>query len=419
MKHLVSTWDTTKPYISALAIIAVVGFTSVAVAEPPPAGPFSLPFDENQSWKACRSTGWKPYGDPESHQYHIQWYSVVGKYHLGEDWNGICGGSSDKNAPLFAIADGDVVYADRSGTISGKGKQLIVRHSIPYAFGDKGVLTFDSVYLHLNQIDDDVEWSGAGTGSSVRRGQKVAYVGDTGTASAHLHWEAQRDLSLPLAANPYQNPLTSEYALRYLPPSLVVDDRRSIIGLRVPEPGKWYSFTMNGDAPSSSAYIKYAGQRKSLRNAIAAGWIPKQGILHEDGGRWYYFADVDDNFFEDGERYAIRTNVSSAVHYIPVPRNGFQGDRARLDILHEVKNDGRFISLVRSAGSNIDRYGHKPSWSSSYELHWLRFDLASGGTTNVYQATNKSNPLRRYVGFYDPDTRQWSGWSAVGWNELY
>ncbi|MEZ4104100.1 MAG: M23 family metallopeptidase [Candidatus Paceibacterota bacterium] len=373
------------------------------------AGPFVTPISETQTNSLC--------GKPRSEidQYHMQYNADFSKYHIGEDINGLCGGSTDKDYPLLAIADGKVVYLDKTDN-DAKGKQLYVRYSFPYAFGINGVQTFDSVYLHINDVNSSkVQWSGSGTGSEVFKGDVIAYLGGTGGWTPHLHWEAQWDDSLSINENSYQKPLSIKHALKYRVPSMIVDDRRDLKGYRVPDSDSWYSFTMQGNAPSSTAYIMHNGQRKSLKKAIAAGWIPSQGVLHEKDGTWYYYGDVDANFFYDGERYAIKTLVSGPTHYISVPRNNFQEDRARLDMLHAVENDSRFVNV------QVETFDSQIPWdsNSAWNLHWMRFELSDGRTVYANQVTNRLYPLLRCTAYYDPDTSKWTNWDCIDKNRLY
>ncbi len=274
-------------------------------------------------------------------------------------------------------------------------------------------MTFDIAMLHLQGLGSGISWSGTGTGSKVTKGQTVAYLGKTGTTSAHLHWEAQTDLTIPLGTNPYYKTLAIDDALKYRAPFMIVDDRRDVIGYTATVSGNWYSFTMSGNAPSSTMYIQYNGQRKSLKNAIAAGWIPAEGVLHYSDGGWRYYNDVDDNFFENGKKYAIKKLISGPVHYIPVPRNSYQEDRGRLDMIRAVENDARFVSV------KTETYERDTNWNPSWELHRMAFNLSSGGTAWVNQATNKTNRLERYTAYYDPDLGKWTSWQWVDWNQLY
>lgn len=87
--------------------LAVMWFSGIAYAGNT-AGVFQLPFDSNQRWSDCRDIGYKPLAD----QIFMNFLADKNKYHLAEDWNGVCGGSTDLGAPLFASADGVVQDLD-------------------------------------------------------------------------------------------------------------------------------------------------------------------------------------------------------------------------------------------------------------------------------------------------------------------
>ncbi len=388
-------------------------FLGLSLAGVKPEGTFILPFNPTQAWQACNTVGWISYGDPDAHQYHTQYYGAVKKYHMGEDWNGACGISTDEKGPLNAIAGGQVVFLDKVGTVSGQGKRLYIRHSFPYAYGTNGVMTFDSVFLHLHSVASHITWSGSGTGVEVSIGEEIAYLGKSGTTSAHLHWEVQTNLNIPLGTNPYRSTLTIKDSLKYRAPSLIVDDRRAEVIKTLPSNGWWFIFKMEGNAPSSTAYIRHKGERKSLKEAVSAGWIPPLSLVFKQGTVWYHHNNIDKNFFEHGKEYAVRSLVTGATFNIPVPQNRFQSDRARLDMVHAVQSDTRFVSL------KTETYLVNHNWTSDWNLHGMAFTLASGDTTMVYQATGKANPLLRYTCFYDPATNSYTSWKLVDWNKLY
>ncbi len=330
-------------------------------------------------------------------------------YHMGEDWNGNCGGDTDAGYPLFAIADGKVSWKDDVNNSAG-GYKLYIRYSFPYAHGSNGVQTWDSGYFHLNGFA-----SGIGNGVTVYPGQEVAYLGGTGGWPAHLHWEGQWDSSVSLTENSYKNPLTVSEALKYRAPSLVVDDRRDEIVYSAATGGYYTIFTMTGNATSSTAYIEWNNERKSLKKAIEAGWMDVHHLLYENGGSWYYYYDIDNNFFENGRQYAVSSNVSGSTLHIPVPRNNYQDDRARLDMIRAVENDPRFAEV------NVNTYGKEAPWSvdSAWDIHWMQFKFSDGRTAYVNQLTNRSNPLMRNTAYYDPDLGQWTSWQWLDWNQLY
>ncbi len=90
-----------------------------------------------------------------------------------------------RGEPVFAAAAGKVVY--QGSGLRGYGQLIIIKHNDDYF----------SAYAHNNRIlVRDGEW--------VKRGQKIAEMGDTGTDKVKLHFEIRRHGS---PVNP----------LRYLP----------------------------------------------------------------------------------------------------------------------------------------------------------------------------------------------------------
>ncbi len=92
-----------------------------------------------------------------------------GKFHAGVDIG------SPHYQEVVAAADGEVIYANE--TNGGLGKAVVIQHA-------QGLRT---VYAHLSIII-------AHEGDTVRQGQAVGGVGDTGRATGpHLHFEVRRD----------------------------------------------------------------------------------------------------------------------------------------------------------------------------------------------------------------------------------
>ena len=82
--------------------------------------------------------------------------------------------SARRGTPVYAPADGVVVFAGRNG---GLGKTLRISHG----FG------FTTVYGHLNEFTVEL-------GDEIRRGEQIATIGNTGRSTAsHLHYEVHED----------------------------------------------------------------------------------------------------------------------------------------------------------------------------------------------------------------------------------
>lgn len=98
-----------------------------------------------------------------------------GGHHTGDDLNGIGGMNTDLGDPVFAAADGIVVYAGEPSP--GWGNVVVLSHLAPDG------KPMQSMYAHLDKIE-------VAKDTLVGRGVKIGTVGTAnGYYPAHLHFE--------------------------------------------------------------------------------------------------------------------------------------------------------------------------------------------------------------------------------------
>jgi murein DD-endopeptidase MepM/ murein hydrolase activator NlpD len=109
----------------------------------------------------------------------------INKFHKGMDF------TAPKGTPVYASGDGKIYRAQRSSTF---GKVIYIDHGYGYK----------TIYAHLNDMV-------VRRGESIKRGDLIGYVGNTGLSVApHLHYEVHKN---DVALNPinfYYGDLTLE-----------------------------------------------------------------------------------------------------------------------------------------------------------------------------------------------------------------
>lgn len=130
--------------------------------------------------------------------------------HLGEDWNKNSGGDTDCGEPVYAAANGTIVYAKNSG--ASWGNVVIIEHVL----GD-GVKV-QTLYGHLQKITN--------TSGEVKMREQIGTVGNAnGKYSCHLHFELRQE-NCPV----WNKPGVGYSADRkgWLDPSKFIDERRKV-----------------------------------------------------------------------------------------------------------------------------------------------------------------------------------------------
>jgi murein DD-endopeptidase MepM/ murein hydrolase activator NlpD len=135
--------------------------------------------------------------------------------HQGEDWNGNGGGNSDLGDPVYATADGVVVY---SGDYRRSwGNLVIVRHA--YRHTDGSIQLCDSLYAHLDRRTVRLY-------QMVKRGQQVGTIGTAhGIYTAHLHFEIRKNTKI----GPNQVAFARDYS-NYFSPRQFISTHRQLKG---------------------------------------------------------------------------------------------------------------------------------------------------------------------------------------------
>lgn len=122
-----------------------------------------------------------PVGKPDMNGYYNA--QPFGKNnHLGDDLNGVGGGNTDLGDPVYATANGEVIFAE--DIRGGWGNVIIIVHTFP---DGKQV---ESLYGHCDEIF-------VNEGDVVMKGQKIGTIGNAhGIYWAHLHFEIRDSLGM-------------------------------------------------------------------------------------------------------------------------------------------------------------------------------------------------------------------------------
>lgn len=150
-----------------------------------PADGFDFPFGDAEGKGA--------YTDQATGKTHQGWYIATRfgeQYslglHPGEDWNGKGGGNTDLGQPVYAVANGRVVFAEQGG--QPWGNVIVIEHVFYENHEQRRVR---SLYAHLQTLR-------VKRGAVVKRRQQIGTIGQdpNKTFGAHLHLELRWDETL-------------------------------------------------------------------------------------------------------------------------------------------------------------------------------------------------------------------------------
>lgn len=167
-----------RPALDSLGNVVYVGSTNGrAGASIPYVSGFSFPFGNDQIYtEASDKDDWR------NDQGLVYGKFIANKWHLGEDWNLQSGGNTDQGRPVYAMAEGEVVYSQYVDACWGR--VIVIRHLMT-----NGSL-IETMYGHLSGTS-------VSKGQIVGRRELIGNIGGQGlncsgvAMSAHLHLEAR------------------------------------------------------------------------------------------------------------------------------------------------------------------------------------------------------------------------------------
>ena len=155
---------------------------------------FAYPVGDDPEDAPKKGLGWSVTQDFQDDVHYPQEYPLTKGRHLGEDWAYNGGSGSSAGRPVFAIADGEVVF---SGSNPSYGHAVLLRHRLSAGSDYPYVV---SLYGHLGATD----LLSVPSGATVKRGLMIGRVGRTGENGksksgadwpSHLHLELREDSS--------------------------------------------------------------------------------------------------------------------------------------------------------------------------------------------------------------------------------
>jgi murein DD-endopeptidase MepM/ murein hydrolase activator NlpD len=331
--------------------------------------------------------------------------------HTGVDLsNGACGG------PISATADGVVEF---SGAYAGYGNLLKIRHVLPNG------KVVHSLYGHRQY---PVMMT---AGQVVTMGQIVGYVGNTGAGTCHLHFEIYADelqsiIGIGASIVPVGylwddsgnnktssgTPIHGNIFHYFFDPLLFVDDRNNnaTYATSLQCCGISAMPAMSFSALSKTMYATDAtGTTQSLQYAVNAGWMDK--YIYEKGtdGNWYYYPSlqIDQYVLMPNKIYGFIAKKAGVTVRMFRPGNNYLDARARQDMMAYVQTVSSFSYAFRwSFGKNVN-------WSPPDAITWMGFLWSGNQWVYVDQAYDTTNPLIRWISYYNPNINSWTSWVQV------
>lgn len=280
------------------------------------------------------------------------------------------------------------VYAAREGYVSrifisrrGYGKMLSIRHRDGYV----------TMYAHLQRFKDPIENYAKqlqkesrkyslevdldSSMFTVSKGDLIAYTGDTGIGSAHLHFEVRDSSSNPI--NPFLLPQISSAISDLIPPVFHLIAFTPISGTsKIHGRHRVWVGDVQSEGPDS--YIVPQAVKLSGSVGISVRVTDQSDVLKYRTGPYRFEMFVDDQLlFSSAKKFLLESESHQVAAYY---------DRS---LLRSMK--GRFEKLYIESGNRLSFYNRLPEGAGSietsqlepgdHELKIVAWDLAGNEST--------------------------------------
>lgn len=196
-------------------------------------------------------------------------------------------------------------------------------------------------------------------------------------------------------------------------PLLFINDRN--VESQMVFSGTGYSYTSFSGSKSVTTRTMYvtdsAGNAESLQAAVDLGWI-SPSLLWWNGSTWVSTTGpIESQTVPAGYYYAFNALQPGLTLHWFIPGNDYPTGRWLQDMFEftTVNSSLGFKQALR------DTYGENQNWDPNFDLSYMVYEQLNGASyyswVNVAHA--KTDPLTRYVCYYDFQSGAWSAWVQV------
>ncbi|MFC1542195.1 M23 family metallopeptidase, partial [Candidatus Latescibacterota bacterium] len=304
-----------------------------------------------------------------------------GRFHYGVDFKS--GGVTGKK--VFATGDGYILQART--TPFGYGKSLYLKldsgEIIVYGHLSKYLPEIEDIFfnLRIREKTYDVQWWPKAQEFRVKKGQVIAYSGDSGGSTPHLHLEIRDENNDPL------NPLAQGVNIRdTISPRinsalLIPLDKHALVdGYPVP---KWIDFSNSNTAP-----VNLSG-----RIGVAASIWDTVNNSNNLLGVYRASLAVDSNivFSKQYDTLSYLYNGQGALDYLPGEYFGGKGTVSAL-----FRREGNFLNIYDGNGILID---NNPESTDIKTISIKASDYAKNETIRTFSVKFANKPIFEYCGY--------------------